>query len=398
MAVLAECPNPLCRRKQAVKNRHCSCGEDLVNAKKAQRVRYWVNYTIPGTGKQRREFVGFSIEDARAAEGKRKAQRYENPRILERLPEDHWTFRKLTGWYLELEKIKATRYYNTLLINFKNLNADFGDMLISQLKPIHLENYQAKRKRAGKSDAYIDYEIGAGRAMVNKAFENDMVSGETVKVFRRVKRLLRPNANARDRIFSLDEFSRLAEKLPPFTRAIFATAFYTGMRRGEIFSLTWDKVDLRGKFIRLEAADTKDKEARLVPISSTLSAVLKGLPRALHDPRVFPYLSQKALEQKLEGDIQRACRLAEIPYGRKVRGGFTFHDLRHTFNTYMRKAGVPQSVIMKITGHNTDQMFRRYNTIDSEDARDALTRYHAYLADLDQTLDQKPAKLSRKPK
>lgn len=64
----------------------------------------------------------------------------------------------------------------------------------------------------------------------------------------------------------------------------------------------------------------------------------------------------------------------------------------------MRKAGVPQSVIMKITGHSTEQMFRRYNTIDSDDARDALTRFHAYLANLDQTLDQKAAKSTVEPK
>ncbi len=403
MAILAECPQ--CHQKQSVRNKACACGNDLNKAKRAQKVQYWIDYVEHGTGKAKREPVAgandpraYSIEEARATEGKRKAQRVETPRILHEAPQERMTFEKLADWYLKLEKIKATRYYNALKINFKNLNADFGEMLIWQIKPIDLENYQAKRKKAGKSDAYIDHEIGAARAMVNKAFENDMIGGEAVKVFRRVKRLLKANANARERILSLGEFSRLAENMPAFTRAIFVTAFYTGMRRGEIFSLTWDKVDLGKKFIRLEAGDTKDKEPRLVPISSVLVPVLKALPEALHDPRVFPYKTEKALEQKLEGDIQRACKLAGIPYGRKVRGGFTFHDLRHTFNTYMRKAGVPQSVIMQITGHSTEQMFRRYNTIDSEDARDALTRYNAYLASGDQSVDQKPEDSTAEPK
>jgi len=63
MAILAECPR--CHRKQAGNNRECPCGEDLVKAKRSQRVRYWITYRIEG--KQRKEAVGFSIEEARAA-------------------------------------------------------------------------------------------------------------------------------------------------------------------------------------------------------------------------------------------------------------------------------------------------------------------------------------------
>jgi len=52
MAILAECP--ICRKKQSVRNRKCSCGTDLTAAKRAKKVRYWVSYRLPG-GKQRRE-------------------------------------------------------------------------------------------------------------------------------------------------------------------------------------------------------------------------------------------------------------------------------------------------------------------------------------------------------
>ena len=72
MAILAECP--VCHKKQAVKNRICVCGADLVKAKRSRKVRYWVNYRL-ANGKQRREVVGYLIEEAKAAEGKRKAQK-----------------------------------------------------------------------------------------------------------------------------------------------------------------------------------------------------------------------------------------------------------------------------------------------------------------------------------
>jgi hypothetical protein len=44
----------------------------------------------------------------------------------------------------------------------------------------------------------------------------------------------------------------------------------------------------------------------------------------------------------------------------------------------MRKAGVTESVIMEITGHSTREMFDRYNTIDEEDARNAIGQLQAF--------------------
>jgi hypothetical protein len=56
----------------------------------------------------------------------------------------------------------------------------------------------------------------------------------------------------------------------------------------------------------------------------------------------------------------------------------------------MRKAGVPESVIMEITGHSTREMFDRYNTIDEEDIRRAIGQFQGYLSQsVDQTVDQK---------
>ncbi|MCP4576985.1 MAG: tyrosine-type recombinase/integrase [Deltaproteobacteria bacterium] len=86
--------------------------------------------------------------------------------------------------------------------------------------------------------------------------------------------------------------------------------------------------------------------------------------------------------------LKRACEKAEVPYGRSVKGGFTFHDLRHTFNTNMRKADVPESVIMEITGHSSREMFDRYNTVDEEDKKKAVDSLRGYFASVDHSVDQ----------
>ena len=101
MSVLAECP--FCHRKQSLKNKFCTCGADLDKLKRQRdKVRYWIDFKIP-KGKTRREPVGYSISEARDADGKRKVQKREN-RIFDMLPESNMTFSELAEWYLDLRK------------------------------------------------------------------------------------------------------------------------------------------------------------------------------------------------------------------------------------------------------------------------------------------------------
>jgi len=149
MGILAECP--ICHTKQGSKNRVCKCGEDLIKAKKSQRVKYWISYRLPD-GKVRRESVdsmerlnGYSIEDARAALSKRKVQKREN-RVLDIKPDSTMTFNDLTQWYMGLDAVKALASYGAKQYNLASFNAVFGDMVVGQIKPADLESYQARGK------------------------------------------------------------------------------------------------------------------------------------------------------------------------------------------------------------------------------------------------------------
>lgn len=386
MSVMVECP--ACHRKQKLANKRCkACDLDLDKAKRAKKARFWVAWKEPD-GTQRREPLKkeTSLDEAHAADGKRKAQKIEEPRILKKCPEEKMTFQELTKWYLGLEKVKSLRSFSTIEIHLAHVNSFLGSKIVGKIIPADLENYQAARKSVGKSDKTVDNELTDAKTVVRKAFSNNLVSGETLKAFfGPVKNLLKKNANARDRILSLEEWSRLLEKSAPHVRAILNTAFYTGMRRSEVLALTWDKVDLKRRIISLEAVDTKDKEPRRIPICKELLQVLKEVPRALHDPHVFLYRGRPV--KSIKTGLIRACKDAEIPYGRFLKGGFILHDMRHTFVTNMRKAGVPESVIMEFTGHSTREMFDRYNTIDLDDAHEAVGRLGDYLNRLGQSAE-----------
>ena len=86
-----------------------------------------------------------------------------------------------------------------------------------------------------------------------------------------------------------------------------------------------------------------------------------------------------------------ACQVAGVP-------GLLFHDLRRTAVRNLRRAGVAESVIMKITGHRTRGVFERYNITDQTDTLEAgkmaeefLSRAHA------QNLSQISSQTRRKP-
>ncbi len=388
MGVLVECR---CHKKQSLRNKVCSCGEDLVKAKRAKRVNYWIGYRLPG-GKQKRELVGPLIDEARDADGKRRVQKREH-RIFEILPEAKMTFNELKDWYLSLEKTKGLGNYPALKSLLKKFSSEFGDRVVNSVKRSELENLQMKRQGQGMAPATIDYEINVVKVMVNKAFSEGTLGGDTLRVFKGIKSMAKKNANARSRILSPREFELILEKMPHQGRGPLFMAFRTGMREGEILSLLWSRIDIENLLIKLEAKDTKDREPRVIPIPGDLLEILKRTPRALHDLHVFLWKGKKISGEKFREWVKRACEEAGVSYGRFVKGGFIPHDLRHGFVTYMRKAGIDKSVIMELTGHSTDAMFHRYNEIDGDDRRKAMDRLEGFLkgeyATVDQTVDLK---------
>ncbi len=161
------------------------------------------------------------------------------------------------------------------------------------------------------------------------------------------------------------------EHLPKHLQPVVMCAIHTGMRRGEILDLTWDRVDLDRRLIYLEPKHTKEKAGKKEYISDTLLSVQETLPRYADQNHVFLYAG-KPIKGEIRKGIRTACAKAKIPYGMKPAGGFVFHDLRRSFRVLMRKAGIDRDVIRTFTGHHCEGMDSRYNVIEDEDRRDAL--------------------------
>jgi len=289
------------------------------------------------------------------------------------------TFKELTKWYIDLPTIKRLASYDRVNGLISNFNKVYGDRTINTIKPIDLKNYQEIRNGEKTASATIDMEVNGVGSMISKAFDNDMIDGHTLKVFGRIKRLLKKGSNARKRLVSPDEYIMLLKNCSPHLRPILIVAYNTGMRKGEIQKLQWTHVDIENGFIRLPKEITKEDKDKDVPLSHHVKAVLKNLPHLSHD-FVFTY-NKKPITDKsgCKKSFITACHKAGIPYGTKTPNGIILHDFRRTVKTNMINAGVDVAHRDMILGHSLKGMDAYYLVPTENALKEAIGKYTSWL-------------------
>ncbi|MCF6777888.1 site-specific integrase [Thiotrichales bacterium 19X7-9] len=147
-------------------------------------------------------------------------------------------------------------------------------------------------------------------------------------------------------------------------RNIVLTAYYTGMRRGEIFSLRWEDIDLKLNQIILDKENTKSGKIRDIPINSKLRNIFVNLT----GPKVGLVFKSPVTDKEFD-NIRRSwitlMKKAEIE-------NFRFHDLRHNFAFQLVMKGESLSVVRELLGHSDFKMTLRYAHLAPEHKQRAV--------------------------
>lgn len=178
--------------------------------------------------------------------------------------------------------------------------------------------------------------------------------------------------NERDRVLTEEEWGRLHQAAKPHLRPVLLRAYQLGQGFREIVSLTWDRVALKRGFITLRSQDTKAKVGRQIPMTPDVRVTFQRLAkiRSLTNNHVFTYNDRPL--QHISPSFRTALKDAGIP-------DFCFYDLRHCASTNLRRAGVDTATAMKIVGHKSEKMWKRYNSIEEKDLTQAAQKVHKYL-------------------
>ena len=177
--------------------------------------------------------------------------------------------------------------------------------------------------------------------------------------------------NVRQGFLTDEQYTGLRDALPDYLRPLFVTAYFTGVRLGELLAVEWDQVDWEQGFITLHADETKSGYTRAIPIFDGDMRTWLSWSRDIADGCARVFHRDGIPIKEFRSAWKTACRAAGVP-------DLKFHDLRRTAVRNMRRIGVSQVVRMRISGHRTDSMERRYNIVDVEDLRSAkeLMRRH----------------------
>ena len=164
----------------------------------------------------------------------------------------------------------------------------------------------------------------------------------------------------RDRILSPEEITKIAEALseqPEDQEALFffQIALMTGGRFAELKRMKWDESSPRFGIVKLKSTKTGGKTRTIkVPSAAELIAQRKSLKLGG---------AERVLTKKYEWfkeTFKTVSEGLEIPYGQRVPGGWTIHDLRHTCLSNLALEGMPLHAIKEFAGHSNISETLRY--------------------------------------
>ncbi|MDB2414893.1 tyrosine-type recombinase/integrase, partial [Rickettsiales bacterium] len=289
--------------------------------------------------------------------------------------------------------------------NLANIRRNFNFLMekpMDEITVAEIEDFRLSRMRDGIQKVTINREMSDLNAMLNRAVEWDIIERHPLQKLRPLK----TDDNARVRYLSDDEESNLRNALldreekirkeresanlwrkerdyklmPVITEDVYADhlrpmvllAMNTGMRRGEIFKLSWSNVHFNRRQLTVLATTAKSGKTRHIPMNNEVMDVLKKWQRSSKGKLVFPGKEGKPMD-----NIKKSWdKLTE----HAALDDFHFHDLRHHFASRLVMADVSLITVKDLLGHADLKMTLRYAHLSPAHNADAVAKLDRKLA------------------
>ncbi|HKD09672.1 MAG TPA: site-specific integrase, partial [Bryobacteraceae bacterium] len=249
-----------------------------------------------------------------------------------------------------------------------------GSMVLPDLTEDAVRDYIRRRRAEGAAGRTINMELGELSRAIGRPWSVLWPKVRKMEERKDVGKALSPAEESR-----LLEALRLSPHpwRTPMLTAFVRIALLTGMRSGEITSLTWGQADLERRVLTVGRAKTACGTGRQIPMNAQLFAVVSAhadwftdrFGAVKPDHYLFPFGKPTPNDPTRHiTDMSSAWEALRARAGVECR----LHDLRHTAATKMAEAGVPESTMLALMGHMSRAMLERYSHIRMAAKREAV--------------------------
>jgi site-specific recombinase XerD len=271
---------------------------------------------------------------------KRRTEALQGKKLPEKLRRATVTFAEIATDALAYSKAHK-QSYETDLIHMETILTRFRDTAVGSITPVEIERYLTQ---TAKEREWAPATVNRHRALLSLVFR---IAMENNKVERNPIRLVKPRpvSNTRVRWLTDGEETRLRatieanckEHMPELDLAL-----HTGLRRSEMYGLTWENVNLARCVLTIPRS--KNGEMRHVPLNTAaLSALAEFQKRGDGTGNVIRNKDRNPLVGPRHW-FEPAILKAKIP-------SFSWHCLRHTFASRLVMAGVDLRTVQELMGH-----------------------------------------------
>jgi len=287
--------------------------------------------------------------------------------------------------------IKTYASYKAEITN--HLAPHFKKVKLDQLKPLHLQKYYTMKKKT-HSPTTVNYHHRIIRTALNQAVKWGMLGNNPATKVTPPKKADKVTETIT--LAQAQEVLEYAKKNEHEMYIAIIIAFYTGMRRGEVLGLTWDKVDFKNQSIYVDQArqfvgneivvsgvKTK-KSKRTIAIFGELSKELQKEKIKQKKDRLewgehYTIPDQDFICRWDNGILLRpdyvSKKFKKIATDLQISNNLRFHDLRHSNATWLMEKGVHPKIVSEMLGHSDIQTTMNiYSHVSLDMQRNAIAK------------------------
>jgi integrase len=179
--------------------------------------------------------------------------------------------------------------------------------------------------------------------------------------------VLNPETKRRVRWLTRPEADRLLSELPEHLRDMVEFSLHTGLRQANVTGLTWQAVDMVNRVAYVAAEDFKNGSDHAIPLNDIAMAVIRRRI-GTHDTHVFTFKGAPVTQVNTRA-FRNALERASIE-------DFRWHDLRHTWASWLAQAGTPLHVLQELGGWESPAMVRKYAHLSRKHLAEYVGRLH----------------------